>query len=347
MNAKTFINKRAIPEFYKEVFNTYRNVFWKPISNARQVLLESVWQNDFIKVDNRPVFISRMYESGIRVIEDMLDTNRCFLSFNQFRERFPRIGINYLQFQSLKRAIPTEWKNLITCNHTAPLSRQEKNCCLINVCANKVICLKVLNVKHVYLKLIEEVRKVPTGQRKWEDEGFRNQSWRKIYEIPFRCCKSTKLQSLHYRIIHRYIPTRKFLFSRSIIGSNLCPECYEIDNLQHFFYTCNSVRSIWDHILPQIQNIFNLPNNFIDIKTVLFGYTKAPLIVDLLLLLCKQYILSCKLGTQNRITIAGALHVIENHYHTEKATAKARDRKEKFTARWAKVIDNNGINFLT
>ena len=342
----TFIQKINIPDFYKDVLDLYRKILSSPINNTKRVLSQSIWHNDRIKVGGKAIFMSRLYESGIKVVEDFLNPRRQFMTIHQFRNKFPLMRINFLQLQSIRRAIPVEWTNMIFNNNAVFLSNEEKRCCLIGVGNSKFICLKFLQVKHVYQILIDKTERTPNSQRKWSDEGFRIQSWRRVYESSFRCTTSTKLQSLQYRILHRYIPTRKFLYSRNIIGSSLCLSCFEVDNLQHIFCTCGEVRRIWDFLLPQLKRIFSLSDNFRSTQTILFGSAEGPPIINLIILLCKQYIVSCKLGAGTRVTIDGILHIIENQFNTEKLIASSGDSWEKFWLKWEKIIDRNSNNAL-
>ena len=194
---------------------------------------------------------------------------------------------------------------------------------------------------HIYRKLL--TIKTPTAQCKWEQEGISFDCWGDMYEIPYKVTTSTKLQSLHFRIIHRYIPTRKFLCSRNIIGSRLCLKCFEVDTLEHFFYRCTDVREIWDKVLCKITAAFRLPNSFVNARTVLLGSASSPNIINLVILLCKQYIVACKLqnNSTHQPSVEGAIKMIINQHEIEKAIAKKADKLDQFWEKWEKVVYRN------
>jgi len=180
-------------------------------------------------------------------------------------------------------------------------------------------------------------------QRKWAEEGFNVDDWRKFYEIPYKCCISTRLQSLQYRILNRYIPTRKYLFTRDIIGSKLCRKCFVIDDLKHFFYECPDVAHLWGNILRQLKNMFELPDYFINVETIFFGFLASPSVVNLIILVCKQYIVNRKLGTNvSDTTIAGAINAIQTHFNAENMIAKRQGKLEKHRTKWEKIFDTAG-----
>ena len=151
-----------------------------------------------------------------------------------------------------------------------------------------------------------------------------------------KCSISTKLQSLHYRIINRYIPTRKFLAVRGIVGSPLCVRCLEPDDLKHFFFECESVKPLWNTILPQLKAKYNLRNDFLHYETVLLGYPQAPPIVNLILLLVKQYIVNRKLNKdgEEEPSIEGAKMDIINFCYAEGMLAVKRNRIQAHKEKW-------------
>ena len=181
----------------------------------------------------------------------------------------------------------------------------------------KIVCIRNLKCFHAYEKQI--AKKVPTVEQKWDAEGFNITCWEKIHQLPYKVCASTKLQSLQFRITHRYIPTRKFLYNRNVIGNMLCRRCFQPDNLQHFFFSCEDVRPLWDEFLHKLKETYSLPNDFLKVDTILFGFLNAPAVVNLFVLLCKQYIVNCKLNeTPTGLNVEQCLSSILMHYRAEK-----------------------------
>ena len=340
-NAKSFVKDASIPAFYKDLIGRYQAIFSAEVTNARQARAESLWHNVMIQIGGKPVFIKHMYEAGIKIINDLIDEDGNLMNLAKLREKYPQLRINFLRFQSIKNAIPSSWKNMIRSDPRGVLNPEEKKCCLINIHENKTICLKSLRSHHIYNALLD--RRIPTAQRKWEEEGFDIKCWEHVYTVPYKCTSSTKLQSLQYRILHRYIPTRKFLCSRNVIGSKLCRKCFEVDNLQHFFYACEDVSEIWKVVLTRLKNKFSFLNDFLSVDTVIFGCVNSPPIVNLVILLCKQYITSCKLSEDYNTSpsLEGAIQVITNQHRVEEVIAKKTNSLDQFEKKWEKVIDRN------
>ena len=180
-----------------------------------------------------------------------------------------------------------------------------------------------------------------------EREGYRFNNWAQIYKLPYKCTASTRSQSLHFRIVHRYVPTLKFLHTRQIIESPLCPKCGIDESLSHFLFYCQDVKPLWDIILSKLKQLFRLNNAFVSCKTVLFGYSKATPIVNLILLLVKQYIIICKAReTRSVLRVEGLKQSVLRHFEIEKYTAKCSSIEDAFQLKWERVLGENGSLIL-
>lgn len=339
--AVTYVNQLNIPHFYKEVIITFQRVMYASVDSAVNARRQLLWFNDEIKRNKRPFCIYPMYRAGVRFLDDIIGSNGNMLTCNEFRNKYPQIAICSLRYLGLKSAIPATWKRLILESPNESMRIEEKD--QFKLCFGKSdIAVESVKSRHFYNKLVGT--RIPTAQEKWEQEGYTNLPWSSIYEMPYKCCASTKLQSLQYRVINRYIPTRKFLCTREVVGSPLCLKCFEVDNFEHFFYHCRDVRSIWEHVLSQLKNKFALQDDFDSVQTVLFGYPSAPLVVNLIILLVKQYVVTNKLnqGQSNYLGKEGAIEAIAGYIRIEKNIAMRRDKMIKFREKWSKISDSNG-----
>ena len=243
--------------------------------------------------------------------------------------------------QSIVSALPTEWKIIMRQQRIGGISQPEE---IVFVTNQKHIKLKTCRCRHFYCSLASDIR-TPTAIARWEHYQIQPRCWRDIYELPYKCTRSTRLQSLHFRIVHRYIPTRKYLCTRGIVGSPLCLKCFELDDFQHFFFDCTDVKDIWNAILIKLKNKFNLSSAFGTFQSVIFGCPDAPLIVNLILLITKQYIVSCKLSyndmTQNP-NIQCLMGIITKYAQAERMIAQQQKKLEKYYAKWNSLLGERG-----
>ena len=159
-------------------------------------------------------------------------------------------------------------------------------------------------------------------------------SWDKVFKIPYTCTKSTKLQTLQYRILHRYLPTQRYLFIRNVTETPECRQCKQMDTIEHFLFECDKIRPIWNKIFTKL----NLMNVNV-MQMVIFGALGKKSAINLLIILVKQYIVQCKLATiASTPTIHGLVPFINHHVDIERRSAVANNHEETFRQKWSASV---------
>ena len=75
---------------------------------------------------------------------------------------------------------------------------------------------------------------------------FSQTDWNKIFELPFKYIKESKLQWLQFQILHRIIPTNDYLYKLKKINSPYCTFCKtETENIDHLFFKCPLLNNLW------------------------------------------------------------------------------------------------------
>ena len=80
--------------------------------NVNEMKQEILWNNRFIKRDGKFIFYKAWAEKGIRKINDLLDCQGHFPSFENFQCSF-RVLCTFLDYAGLLAAIPKNWKHAI------------------------------------------------------------------------------------------------------------------------------------------------------------------------------------------------------------------------------------------
>ena len=197
------------------------------------------------------------------------------------------------------RAIPLQWR--IKMQGSRPLVGNEKNAEFRFTFKGKEFTLRQTECRHWYAKGLEQV--TPTAQKRWEDEVINfGLDWPKIYTLPYKITPSTKLQSLQFRITHRFFPTKRYLFTRQVVDEPFCDDCGLVDTLQHFFVQCPVVRQFWQALLLRLNSRLPLTHRIAPTDTeLLFGMLKGKQSVNAIILIAKQFIAIEKFrdGTMN------------------------------------------------
>lgn len=331
-----------IPKFYKESISEFQKLNTVKIGNGRDVRQTILWYNDDILINKQPVFNRSMYLAGIVYVGDILRHDGTFLSYGELKQKYPDLRINCLSYQGIISTIPAAWKRLLRNVNRRELQIQNEVQCTFG---DKIFPLIKLRSRHVYDRLMENKAK-PTSEKKWEREGY-YMNWNKVYEIPYGCTMSTRLQSLHYRVVHRYVPTLRFLHVRRIKDSPLCPTCNVEECLSHFMFDCKDVKPIWIKILTRLKYTFKLRNDFVQCKTVLFGYHRTKPVVNLIILLVKQQVVISKSkDVRTEIKTDHIKSGIMQYFNIEKQIAFHNNTMDKFLSKWDGVLaDGDNIEF--
>ena len=146
-----------------------------------------------------------------------------------------------------------------------------------------------------------------------------NFDWKKIFKLPGIACNEYKLQSLQYSILHRYFYCNHNLHLWQLVDSPDWDYCHVVDNIEHFFFYCETVHNIWNCIKRLIVQCFQI-NIKVTVLEVLLSipcekYTALNLI-NFIFLYVKWYIYQTKKGN-NIITFKSLSFKLKNRIETE------------------------------
>ena len=79
-----------------------------------------------------------------------------------------------------------------------------------------------MDIDYGYFYAQQVTHVIPSSQRRWVSNGIDFDKWEMVYKRAFKTTASTKLQSLQYRVIHRYFPMRRFLHTRQVVSDPFC-----------------------------------------------------------------------------------------------------------------------------
>ena len=334
---KNDIMQLKIPMYYKNVFIQYQTYNYKPLDNVNNIRKEMLWCNRSIRIGGKTVYIDSLYQKGIKIIDDIVKKNGTLMSLDELKSKYPGVKINFLTYEALLRGIPQLWKQRLTSIPSKKVSEREKNdapSIYVNNHEHSITNIRSKNFYDIGLN-----HKTPKAVIRWEELGYRNMNWEKIFSIPYECTKSTKLQSLQFRILHRYIPTRRYLYIRNVTNTPKCLHCSSEDTMEHFLLHCTSCKQIWIQIFRALSISSQNAS-----KYILFGMPHKNNAVNLIILIVKQYLVSCKLSQEDRKpSYEGVRALISYHVSVEKYTAVVHNAVDVFFSKWQGVLDKLGI----
>ena len=265
------------PVSLKKISNDF-NPFWKRVIEIwadlnkdsyedTDYLSRPLWYNPEIKMNNEYFFWNNMSEAGVNFINDLVDEDGKFLTYNEFVNAY-HVGINFLNYASLIQAIPVDWKQTINRNEIK-LDQIE------NFWIDKV-CKKQKPNKCAYETLSANFRERPEkSENKWKAKlPLGDTTFDDIYLTNYKALAiNSTLRTFQYKILHRIIATNRLLFKMNISPYDLCTFCFShSESLEHIFWECNISKNMWLLVYEKMKLKDFVPDLIFDKKTILLGY---------------------------------------------------------------------------
>ena len=177
----------------------------------------------------------------------------------------------------------------------------------------------------------------PTAVLKWNSE-FQGINWKIVFRSCFTTSKDPQLQWFQTRLLHRILPTQKYLALCKIADSNLCTFCDNLpESIRHLFWECIHVQDFWKLFIDYLkERTLHCDRLILNEELILFGVSKQiktdkPL--DFIILFAKFYIYKCKL---EKIKPSLDIFIRQLHYRfaIEKCIAYRNARETEFLRNW-------------
>ena len=198
-NGKTLFHQQII-KAWQETNNT------NPKDN-KEILSQRLLMNQHIKISGEMIdfnFFGNM-ESMETTIRDIMTVNGKFKTRENVN-RLLNVNIDDMKYNSIKTAIPTEWKKIISkcapiCNN---IDGPPQNLPSIIINGKYKIWSKITS-KDIYRQITKEKKVEPTSTETWEKRFLFTPNWKAIYNLPYKITSEPYLQSFQYKILNRIL----------------------------------------------------------------------------------------------------------------------------------------------
>jgi hypothetical protein len=270
---KCTLNMKKIPHinnFYWTIIQNWNELTQLEIKSMGvfEIRKQYLWLNKHIKINNCEIKWKNWIQKNIFMIHDILDNEGKFLTIEEI-ERLYELKCDFLQYNSLKDAIPKCWRDkLKTVKVNRNVIQDDEN---LTMTINKqTLPINLIANRDVYWELIKKIQIPHVTKEKWEQElSIDSRNWAFFFRIT-RLIKDTKIRTFQYKLIFNLIPCNLYLFRIGKNNSYRCSYCNNIDNITHYFFECEGTRRFW----LSFENWWNKMNNEtikIDMLTALFG----------------------------------------------------------------------------
>ena len=177
-----------------------------------------------------------------------------------------------LRYNSLKLAIPIEWKKYFTENERDVYTPLPPH----NFDMAKTVWKENFS-KKVYETLAEDSTLLTNKFQKWNKE-LNTEICNGIYQFGelhrniYVVTNITKYRSFQYRLTQRAIVTNIHLQKWGLKTSPLCSFCNNVDETYvHLFVTCPKISEIWKEIARKLQNEYKITELCFEPKNNIFN----------------------------------------------------------------------------
>ena len=318
-----------------------RNDFWRCVLHSwceyngyymRRTENQMLWYNSNIRVGNRPIMWNDVYKQGLKFVHQLFRDG----AFKSDEEVLQCFKLTKLRYNSLKAAIPTEWRSFFLENVPqvyTPIPPHNYDMA-IHVHKRGFSSL-------VYKSINGDMLLSHNKFLGWKKElgGEYQQDYIQFLGECNNVYKTTnvpKLRSFQYRTVQRALVTNMQLARWKLIPSNLCTFCHEFEEtVSHLFCKCSVIIPLWKDLAEYIKNKYGLDVPYWDSEKVLFNNLSAQKthIVNFLCLLLKQFIYS-KRCLKQAISFPIFVAYLRQTQRIEKFIAVKNDKLLLYDKKW-------------
>ena len=332
-----WLSKSNIAPFIKDL-----NPFWKDVYESWITLTclkrkddehedpqkQTIFHNVNIKINHRTIFYQDWMMRGIKCINDLLDDEANFYSWESFSQKYD-IQNQAFKYHAVIHAIPRNWKTRI----------KEINKKINNITHDTIQKVKHLKKpgKYFYKLAIEMTGTRPEkSEEKWNkiyDCIIPENEWGDIYMIPFKSTSETKLRILQLKILHRILPTNSWLYKCNLKQTKNCTFCQiHIETMEHLLWDCMVTKNLWLRTIEWLKTLnFNIPIQ--TSKQIILGDNQQNTCLEHIKLIVKEYIYNCQINEVEPVYNT-LINIIKSKINIE----KYHSERNKLEKKWGKDI---------
>ena len=241
--------------FWSDVVKSYSSVIQLKEKNTTEYFLSSpIFHNPEILIGKQTIFYQQWYNKGICYINGMFKENGEFYTELEFVHKY-NIKTNFLQFNGLKVAIKVFAKKLKLDTIRNKLSNPM-------LPTNISVFLRSAKGSKDLYNILNQNNYTQTSKEKWQEiYDIEEETWKDIYSAPFKQTCSTKLQWFQVSIIHRLLPTKKYLYNIKAVDSPNCNFCYQEETIPHMLWSCPETFLLIQHLNQWLSATNTYTNN--------------------------------------------------------------------------------------
>ena len=333
-------NVGKLPPFYKSCLQSWSGFTRNDPQTVTEILLQHLWNNRFLSAKFPSDFISLMVKHKVIIIKDVYKSDG---KLQKFSDIIPMDSNNYnkyyIQWLSLTKNIPKNWKN---CINDEPKSNL---LLLFNNLSNNMIVvddmvkqIHSLDSKFIYTVIVKKQCEHPTKRLFYENKYGNNFNWHEVCSNIYKTSVNHLSRVFQLKIVHDILPTNYKLYRWKVKDSPRCSYCFtENETLEHLFSECHVAITLYSRITEwALKCGIVLPK--LD-STTLFGITSWSIdnaLLNHILLLYKETIFNNRESGKYSNLMSKFIRMIDNVFKLESVITKNKPNTHE--QKWKKYI---------
>ena len=197
---------------------------------------------------------------------------------------------------------------------------------------------KPLSCNILYQKLLARQQLPrPTAEERFGYYNFQRDDFSKIYLLPFKATKETKLIMFQYKIIHPILFTNSLLYKLKKLSSPHCPFCPAThQTVTHMFVECVQASIFWSEFQNWILQLCNL-QLVLSPQDVIYGIIRQlnpPCLALNHLIILGKYFLYVNALNNEKSSVIDFEILVQDKIQLEKYIAVTSGQQKLFFAKW-------------
>jgi hypothetical protein len=329
------------PDFYWEILQIWNDLknLTDPIDTPLNIRRQCIWLNENITIKNESIKWNSWIDKGINTIHDVLNMKGDFLTNQEIEQKFG-LKCNAIDYNSLKDAIPKEWRKLVK-TMRIPLEatdfREELHINMGKITKN----INQIKNKEIYWLLVNDIRIESIIINKLQRELKLTENECKIVFTMPRVVYNTKIRAFQYKLLYNLIPCNLYLKQIKRSDTDKCSWCDETDSTAHYFASCKLLTPFWNSFAKWWQSLLQEEIN-ITVEDVLVGILNKTIkyeTINACILLAKWHIYKNKLN-QTDTFFYRYLCELKSYINIEKSIALKNNKLTNYNLKWHAVEEH-------
>ena len=254
-------------------------------------------------------------------------------NYAEITEQFPAC-LSWWEHQTIVSAIPQHWKRQIKIESAEDDSIEVES----------IYC----EFQHRH-KIVKEIYRQLNGEKasvmKQNYDKFKRhislnvESYEQGFTDLMLVTNIVKYRDFQYRLLVGNIYTNDRLFYWNKVPSQKCEYCKQKQMLTHLLFDCDMAKDTWMNLHDFIVKFMEVTENQLnwDLQAIMLNkvHPNSSDIINLLVLITKQYIFSCKC-LKKKIYFPHIVQKIENIYQLERYNVQTKNQMCKHQIKWEK-----------